>query len=543
MARIPIAAIDKSARFISFVLPIALATVFGLVLGGCGSSKSNSGGSAGGGSESEIVLGHYASLTGSEATFGRSTDNGIQLAIDEINEAGGINGKKVRVITYDDKGEKPEAGTAVTRLVTKDGVVAVLGEVASSLSLVGAPVCQEYGIPMVSPSSTNPAVTKEGDMIFRVCFIDPFQGFVCAKFAREHEGLKAAKAAILFDQTQAYAVGLQDEFAKAFVQQGGEIVSTQTYQRGDPDFSAQLTSIRASEPDVIFIPGYYTDVGNIALQTRKLGITVPLLGGDGWDSEKLGQIAGESINGSFYSNHYSHQDPDPRVQDFIKKYTERFEGTPDGLAALGYDAARILCDAIGKAGSLKGADIAAELAKTKDFAGVTGKISIDCAAGRRQAGRNVGNEKRRADLRHDHPAVKRGARSGERGVRNGAVMEEDDKLFRFESLEVWQRTADVGFELGGLADGLDERRRYRYAEQLRSAALSISNNIAEGSGSNSKSEFRNFLNYARRSTFECASMLLMFRRQQLAPPDIVQMQLVQLNQVSRMITSLSRSLG
>ena len=316
-------------------------------------------------------------MTGSEATFGRSTDNGIQLAIDEINAAGGVNGKKVRVITYDDKGDAREAGTAVTRLVTRDHVAAVLGEVASSLSLVGAPVCQENGVPMVSPSSTNPAVTKVGDMIFRVCFIDPFQGYVCAKFAREHEGLKAEKAAILCDQVSAYAVGLQEEFAKSFKKLGGKIVSTQTYQAGDQDYSAQLTAIRASEPDVIFIPGYYTDVGNIAIQARKLGIKVPLLGGDGWDSAKLGEIAGDSINGSFYSNHYSHQDPDPHVQQFIKKYKERFNGTPDGLAALGYDAAHIVCQAIGKANSTKGVDIAAELAKTKDFAGVTGKISID----------------------------------------------------------------------------------------------------------------------------------------------------------------------
>lgn len=325
----------------------------------------------------EIVLGHYASMTGSEATFGRSTDNGIQMAVDEINKAGGINGKKVRVITYDDKGEQREAGNAVTRLVNKDGVVAVLGEVASSLSLVGAPVCQDNGIPMVSPSSTKPDVTKVGDMIFRICFIDPFQGYACAKFAREHEGLKATKAAVLFDQTQAYAVGLQDNFAKSFIEQGGKIVATQTYQGGDQDFSSQLTAIRASDPDVIFIPGYYTDVGNIAIQARKLNIKAPLLGGDGWDSAKLAEIGGDAINGCFYSNHYSHQDPNPRVQDFIKKYDERFKGIPDGLAALGYDAARIVCEAIGRANSVKGADIATELAKTKDFDGVTGKITID----------------------------------------------------------------------------------------------------------------------------------------------------------------------
>jgi branched-chain amino acid transport system substrate-binding protein len=370
MARPPRSSGSRSLRSFKHAILTLAAVTCGFTVAGCGSGKT-------GGDSGEIVLGHYASLTGAQATFGQSTDNGIQLAIDEINAAGGVNGKKVRVITYDDKGDAREAGNAVTRLVTRDGVVAVLGEVASSLSLVAAPVCQDNGIPMVSPSSTNPGVTKQGDMIFRVCFIDPFQGFVCAKFAREHEGLKATKAAILYDQVAAYAVGLQDEFAKAFEQQGGEIVSRQTYQEGDQDFSAQLTAIRATQPDVIFIPGYYTDVGNIALQARKLGIKVPLLGGDGWDSAKLGEIAGDSIDGCFYSNHYSHQDPDPRVQEFIKKYKERFKSTPDGLAALGYDAARIVCEAIGKGSSTKGADIAAQLAATKDFSGVTGKISID----------------------------------------------------------------------------------------------------------------------------------------------------------------------
>lgn len=326
-------------------------------------------------SSGEIVIGHYASMTGAEATFGQSTDKGIKIAVDEINAAGGVNGKKVRVITYDDKGEAREAGSAVTRLVSSDGVVAVLGEVASGLSLVGGPVCQENGIPMVSPSSTNEKVTQVGDMIFRVCFVDDFQGLVCAKFARDN--LKATKAAVLYDQVAPYAVGLNEAFSKAFKELGGEIVSTQTYQKGDPDFSAQLTKIRAANPQVIFIPGYYTDVGNIALQARNLGVKVPLLGGDGWDSEQLGKIAGKSIDGCFYSNHYSRQDPNPRVQEFVKKYDEQFKGAPDGLAALGYDAARILCEAIGRAGSTKGDAIAAELAKTKDFDGVTGKISID----------------------------------------------------------------------------------------------------------------------------------------------------------------------
>jgi branched-chain amino acid transport system substrate-binding protein len=325
----------------------------------------------------EIVLGHYASMTGSQATFGTSTDKGIRLAVDEINKAGGVKGKQVRVITYDEKGDNRETGNAVTRLVTRDKVVAVLGEVATGRSLVGAPVCQENGVPMVSPSSTNPSVTEKGDMIFRVCFIDPFQGWVCAKFAREYGPLKATKAAILFDQASPYAVGLRNEFEKSFTNLGGKIVSKQAYQEGDQDFSAQLTAIGTSQPDVIFVPGYYTDVGNIAIQARKLGITVPLLGADGWDSAKLADIGGKAIDGCFYSNHYSHQDPSPRVQEFIRKYKDRNGEIPDGLAALGYDAARILCDAIGRASSLSGADIAAELAKTKDFDGVTGKITID----------------------------------------------------------------------------------------------------------------------------------------------------------------------
>ena len=331
----------------------------------------------GSGDSDEILIGHYGSLTGSQATFGISTDNGIKMAIEELNAAGGINGRKVKLVTYDDKGEAREASTAVTRLVTKDGVVAVIGEVASGLSLAAAPICQDGGVPMISPSSTNPKVTKVGDMIFRVCFIDPFQGKVCAKFAREHESLKASKAAIVTDQGSPYSVGLEEEFEKSFVALGGTVVSKQTYQAGDQDYSAQLTSIRAAEPDVIFVPGYYTEVASMILQARKLGMTQPFVGADGWDSAKLGEIAGDAINGCFYSNHYSQEDPSPKIQDFIAKYKAKHNEIPDALAALGHDSAMILFDAMKKAGSLEGAAIAAELAKTKDFDGITGKISID----------------------------------------------------------------------------------------------------------------------------------------------------------------------
>jgi branched-chain amino acid transport system substrate-binding protein len=342
-----------------------------LMVLGCKTSESPSPNSDAG----EIKIGHYASMTGSEATFGQSTDNGIKLAVEEINAAGGINGKKVKLITYDDKGDTKEAGSAVTRLITSDEVVAVLGEVASGMSLAGAPVCQENGVPMISPSSTNPRVTLVGDMIFRVCFIDPFQGEVCAKFARENQN--ATKVAVLYDQAAPYSTGLAEEFVKAFEALGGTITTQQTYTAGDQDFTAQLTAIRSDNPDMVFVPGYYTDVGNIAIQARKLGITVPLFGGDGWDSEKLAEIGGDAINGCFYSNHYSHQDPSPRVQDFIEKYRAKYGKTPDGLAALGYDAAMLLFEAMKRSPSLEGADLAAAISETDGFEGVTGTISID----------------------------------------------------------------------------------------------------------------------------------------------------------------------
>jgi branched-chain amino acid transport system substrate-binding protein len=333
------------------------------------------GGAAPVAAQDTILVGHYGSLTGSEATFGQSTSNGIRLALKEFNDAGGLNGKQITLKEYDTKGDAREATNAVTRLVRSDRVVAVLGEVASGLSLAGGPVCQEAGVPMITPSSTNPRVTQIGDMIFRVCFIDPFQGYVCASFAREH--LKAQTAAMLYDQKAPYSVGLAQEFRKNFTKLGGKLVSEQTYSGGDQDFTAQLTTIRGAGPDVIFIPGYYTDVGNIALQTRNLGIRTPLLGGDGWDSEQLGKIAGNAIVGSYYSNHYAADQEDARVKDFIARYQKAYGSVPDGLAALGYDAAKLLTDAMTRAKSLSGADLRDAIAATKDFVGVTGHINID----------------------------------------------------------------------------------------------------------------------------------------------------------------------
>jgi branched-chain amino acid transport system substrate-binding protein len=323
-----------------------------------------------------ILVGEYGSLTGSEATFGQSTHKGVMLAVDEINAAGGVLGKKVAVKTYDTAGRTQEAGTAVTRLITDDKVVAVLGEVASSLSIAGGRVAQQYGVPMITPSSTAVSVTQIGDMISRVCFIDPFQGYVAAKFAKEN--LSLTKAAILYDQAQAYSKGLKDDFKKAFIEMGGTITSEQAYSGGDQDYSAQLTSIKEGGPQIIYVPGYYTDVGNIALQARKLGLTAPLLGGDGWDSEQLAKIAGPAIDGSYFSNHYSPQDERPQVKNFVERFKAKNNGEiPDGLAALGYDAAKLLFDAMKRAGTTEGKALAKAINETKGFDGVTGSITID----------------------------------------------------------------------------------------------------------------------------------------------------------------------
>ncbi|MDQ5873499.1 MAG: ABC transporter substrate-binding protein [Acidobacteriota bacterium] len=323
----------------------------------------------------EILIGEYGSLTGTTATFGQSTDHAIQMAFDEINAAGGLLGKKVKVIVEDDQSKPEEAATAVTKLINQNHVVAMLGEVSSSRSLAAAPICQANRVPMISPSSTNPRVTQVGDYIFRVCFIDPFQAEVGARIAWEI--LKLKKVAILSDVRNDYSVGLQTFFRQHYKQLGGEIVAEQSYSEGDSDFRAQLTQIKSASPEGIYVPGYYTEVATIARQARELGITVPLIGGDGWDSPRLWEIGGEALNGCYFSNHYSVDDPSPAVQKFVADFRKRFNETPDALAALGYDAARILADAMTRAGSTSGDKVRDALAATKDFQGVTGKITIN----------------------------------------------------------------------------------------------------------------------------------------------------------------------
>jgi branched-chain amino acid transport system substrate-binding protein len=364
----------------SRALPVAIVL---LVLAAC-ERKTPEGGAAGGGRGAvapgdRILLGHVGSLTGNEATFGDSTDKGIRLAVEEVNRRGGIRGKPLEVKTYDDQGKPEEAAIASTRLILQDDVAVLLGEVASSRSLAMAPIADRNRVPMITPSSTNPRVTKENGRtrpyVFRVCFIDPFQGTVMAKFAREKLDVK--KVAVLRDVSNDYSVGLADYFLSKFKELGGIIVDDQSYKSNDQDFKAQLTAMKTKAPEAIYVPGYYTDVALIARQARELGIKAALMGGDGWDSPRLFEIGGKALEGSYFSNHYSHEDPSPRIQEFVTRYKERFGNVPDGLAATGYDAGRIAADAMARAKDLSGEAIRDALAATKDYPGVTGVISID----------------------------------------------------------------------------------------------------------------------------------------------------------------------
>src|SRR5687767_4147642 len=267
-----------------------------------------------GGGGDKVRVGVFMSLTGDTANFGISSVNGIQMAKDEVNAAGGINGKQIELLVQDDRSDASEAATIVTKFVTQDAVHAILGEVASSRSIAAAPIAQNAKIPMLTPSSTNPEVTKKGDFIFRSCFIDPVQGAAIAQFAAKTLGAK--RGALMVDRKNDYSTGLEKVISEVFTKLGGQIVVTQSYQAQDQDFNAQITSIKGANPDVVFVPGYYGDVGLFAKQARDKGLTVPLVGGDGWDSAQLYAIGGSALDGSFFSNHYSPFDKDPKVVKF-----------------------------------------------------------------------------------------------------------------------------------------------------------------------------------------------------------------------------------
>jgi branched-chain amino acid transport system substrate-binding protein len=342
-----------------------------IALPGC-NKPAGSGDSAG----VTINVGEFASLTGKEAAFGNSSHKGTLLAVDDINAAGGVLGKKLNLVTEDNRSTQGESATVVKKLISREKVVAVLGEVASGRSLEGASVCQANKIPMISPSSTKPEVTEKGDYIFRVCFIDPFQGKVLATFAKQT--LKVDKVALLIDAASPYSVGLGSNFKDTFTSMGGSVVIEQKFSSGDKDFKAQLTAIKGAAPQALFAPCYYTEAGLIVRQARDLGLTVPIFGGDGWEAPELLEIGGPAIDGTYYSTHYSAEDQAPKVQEFVKKYKAKWNNeSPDAMAALGYDSAMVLADAMKRAGTTDGPKLREAIAATKDFEGVTGKTTLD----------------------------------------------------------------------------------------------------------------------------------------------------------------------
>jgi branched-chain amino acid transport system substrate-binding protein len=322
-----------------------------------------------------IKIGEYASLTGKEAGFGQTSHQGVVLAIEEINAAGGVLGRKLELV-YEDNQTKPgQSATAAKKLISRDKVVALIGEVSSGRSLEAAPIAQAAKIPMIAPAATNPKVTETGNYIFRVCFIDPFQGTVMAKFAKDD--LKAKKVAILSSVSNAYSLGLAKFFKETFIPAGGEVTIEKNFSEGDKDFRAQLTAIRAAGVDGIYIPGYYAEAALIAKQARDLGLTVPLMGVDGWESPELIAIGGAAVEGAYLSTHYSAENQSSSVVAFNERYRKRWGEGSNALSALGYDSALVLIDALRRAGTTEGPKLRDALAATKDFAGATGSITFD----------------------------------------------------------------------------------------------------------------------------------------------------------------------
>lgn len=359
---------------VSAVLALALAVAF--IQAGC--DKGSGGGGSGGGSSGggTIKVGHLASLTGAEATFGQSCEKGIQIALEEINKAGGILGKQVEIITVDDQSKNQEVNNCMVKLTQKDQVCAVIGEIASSNTMAAAPEAQSSKIPLVTPGSTNPEVTKKGDYIFRICYTDDYQGRAIAGFAAKRLGLK--RAVTMTDQTSAYSLSLTEEFKKVFEKEGGKVLRDVSYKKTDSEYNALINQALADKPDVLVLTGYYTNVPNIIQTARKAGYTGVCVGGDGWDSDKLYQMGGKALDDCYFTNHYSPDDSDPRIQEFLAKYKAKHNGAvPDAMAVLGYDAAMVVFDAIQRAGAAEGPKIRDALAQTKDFKGVSGDITID----------------------------------------------------------------------------------------------------------------------------------------------------------------------
>jgi branched-chain amino acid transport system substrate-binding protein len=322
-----------------------------------------------------VKIGFFMSVTGRDASFGEVSLRGARLAVEELNAAGGVLGRPVELVVEDNRSLAGESATAAKKLIARDRVAVLIGECSSGRTLEAAPVAQAAGVPLITPASTSPKVTQVGDCIFRVCFIDPFQGDVIAAFARRRLGLR--RAALLIEAGAPYSVGLGEYFAKTFTALGGEVVATQKYNGSDTDFRAQLTAIRAAKPDAIFLPGYYVAAGLVAQQARQLGLEATLLGGDGFEAPQLLEIGGRALEGVYYSTHFAIENTDQVSRAFVSAYTRRHGSGPNGLAALTYDAVKLAADAIARAGTTEPAQVRAALAATKDFPGVTGRTTIN----------------------------------------------------------------------------------------------------------------------------------------------------------------------
>lgn len=325
-------------------------------------------------SATEIVIGAVFPMTGPIATYGQESVNGMKMALKKV---GNVAGLPIRLIVEDNKGEPVESANAVKKLINVDNVHLIVGSVASSNTLAGAPIAQQARVPLMTPASTNETVTQTGNFISRTCFTDAFQGVVMAKFA--FESLKKKKAIIIVDNSSDYSKGLAAVFKKKFTELGGTVVDgTFTYVQKDTDFRSLLRKVKREGPDVVWLPGYYTEVGLMLNQARQMGMNLPFLGGDGWDSPKLQELAGaDGIKGNYISSHFSPDDEDPMVQGFVKEYVATYGQKPGAMAALGYDGVLVVADALKRAGPLTHKSISEAINSTKDFVGITGSITID----------------------------------------------------------------------------------------------------------------------------------------------------------------------
>ncbi|MBC7365432.1 MAG: ABC transporter substrate-binding protein [Undibacterium sp.] len=327
------------------------------------------------GAQETIKIGEFASLTGKEATYGQTVNKGTRLAFEETNAAGGVLGRKLQLVTEDDQSKPGESATVVKKLISREKVVAILGELTSGRTLEAAPIAQAAKIPLVSPGATAVEVTTKGNYIFRVCFIDEFQGTVMAKFALDT--LKVRRLALLSSVSSAQSVGLSKFFRERITAGGGAVALEQKYGEGDKDFRAQLTAIKAANVEAIFVPGYYAEAALVSKQARELGLTVPLLGIDAWESSQLISVGGAAVEGCYFSTHYSPENKSSAVVAFNQRFRARWNEDSNALSALAYDAAKVLIDAIKRAGSTDGAKIRDALAATKNYAAVTGSITFD----------------------------------------------------------------------------------------------------------------------------------------------------------------------